>query len=59
MRIIYRCWKDGKPYDEAIYMQSLRRRGSLLAGCLRDAQRRRVEVGGKASKKLSDIMLDG
>ena len=32
MRIIYRCWKDGKPYDEAIYMQSLRRRGSLLAG---------------------------
>jgi transposase len=31
LRIIYRCWKDGKPYDEAIYMQSLRRRGSLLA----------------------------
>ncbi len=34
LRIIYRCWKDGKPYDEAIYMQSLRRRGSLLAGIL-------------------------
>ena len=34
LRIIYRCWKDGKPYDEAIYMQSLRRRGSLLAGFL-------------------------
>ncbi len=32
VRIIYRCWKDGKAYDEAIYMQSLRRRGSLLAG---------------------------
>ena len=30
IRIIYRCWKDGKPYDEEIYMQSLRRRGSLL-----------------------------
>lgn len=30
MRIIFRCWKDGKPYDEEIYMQSLRRRGSLL-----------------------------
>jgi len=29
-----RRWKDGKPYDEAIYMQSLRRRGSLLAGIL-------------------------
>ncbi len=34
LRIIYRCWKDGKPYDEPIYMQSLRRRGSLLAGVL-------------------------
>ena len=34
LRIIYRCWKDGKPYDEAIYIQSLRRRGSLLAGIL-------------------------
>ena len=34
LRIIYRCWKDGKPYDEAIYMQSLRRRGCLLAGVL-------------------------
>ena len=32
VRIIYRCWKDGKAYNEAIYMQSLRRRGSLLAG---------------------------
>src|SRR4051794_21216300 len=34
IRIIFRCWKDGKPYDEAIYMQSLRRRGSLLVGAL-------------------------
>lgn len=32
IRIIFRCWKDGKPYDEEIYMQSLRRRGSLLVG---------------------------
>jgi len=34
IRIIFRCWKDGKPYDEEIYMQSLRRRGSLLAAAL-------------------------
>ena len=34
IRIIFRCWKDGKPYNEAIYMQSLRRRGSLLVGAL-------------------------
>ena len=30
LRIIFRCWKDGKPYHEEIYLQSLRRRGSLL-----------------------------
>ena len=30
IRIIYRCWQDGKPYDEEIYLRSLRRRGSLL-----------------------------
>ena len=34
IRIIFRCWKDGKPYDEEIYMQSLRRRGSLLGDSL-------------------------
>jgi hypothetical protein len=32
VRIIYRCWKDGKPYDEEVYMETLRRRGSPLAG---------------------------
>jgi transposase len=30
IRIIYRCWKDSKPYDEQIYLRSLRRNGSLL-----------------------------
>jgi hypothetical protein len=30
IRIIFRCWKDGKPYSEQIYQKSLRRRGSLL-----------------------------
>ena len=34
IRIIFRCWQDRKPYDEAIYMQSLRRRGSCLTGAL-------------------------
>ena len=34
IRIIFRCWKDGKPYDEEIYLQSLRRRGSLLGAAL-------------------------
>jgi transposase len=34
IRIIFRCWKDSKPYDEEIYLQSLRRRGSLIVGAL-------------------------
>src|SRR5215467_15672463 len=34
IRIIYRCWKDGKPYDEELYLKSLHRRGSLFAGAL-------------------------
>jgi transposase len=34
IRIIFRCWKDSKPYDEQIYLQSLRRRGALLTGIL-------------------------
>ena len=28
IRIIFRCWKDAKPYNEEIYLKSLRQRGS-------------------------------
>jgi transposase len=31
MRILFRCWQDRKPYDEAKYIDALRRRGSPLA----------------------------
>lgn len=31
IRIIYRCWKQRTPYDEAQYVQSLLERGSQLA----------------------------
>ena len=37
IRIIFRCWKDGKPYDEAVYLNSLRRRGSQLGAALAPA----------------------
>jgi hypothetical protein len=37
IRIIFRCWKDSKPYDEEIYIQSVRRRSSLLAPALESA----------------------
>ena len=30
IRILFRCWKDRRPYDEATYTAALRRRGSVL-----------------------------
>lgn len=30
MRILFRCWQDRTPYDEATYLDALRRRGSPL-----------------------------
>ena len=30
IRILFRCWKDRKPYDEGQYLEALRRRGSPL-----------------------------
>ncbi len=30
IRILFRCWKDHKPYDEQLYLTSLRRRNALL-----------------------------
>jgi transposase len=30
IRILFRCWKDRRPYDEQQYLQSLRRRSALL-----------------------------
>jgi transposase len=31
IRILFRCWKDGKPYDEQLYLRSLQRRNSPLS----------------------------
>jgi hypothetical protein len=31
LRILFRCWKDRIPYDEARYLRALRKRGSPLA----------------------------
>jgi transposase len=30
IRILYRCWKTGTPYDESTYLNALKRRGSPL-----------------------------
>lgn len=37
IRIIYRCWQERTPYDEARYQAALRRRGSHLSAHLTDA----------------------
>lgn len=31
IRILFRCWQERRPYDEATYLNALRRRGSPLA----------------------------
>ena len=33
-RILFRCWQDGKPYDEQVYIASLKKRGSPLGALL-------------------------
>ena len=40
IRVMFRCWQDRTPYDEARYQQSLQRRGSPLAT---DRKRRAVQ----------------
>ena len=32
IRILFRCWKDRKPYDEQLYLSALGKHGSPLAG---------------------------
>ena len=34
IRIMFRCWKDHKPYDDSLYTKSLTKRGSHLAAGL-------------------------
>ena len=38
IRILYRCWQTRTPYDEATYLNALRRRGSLLLASIADAK---------------------
>jgi transposase len=35
-RILFRCWQNRQPYDEAIYLESLKRSGSPLVSKLAD-----------------------
>ncbi|MEX2262571.1 MAG: transposase [Bryobacteraceae bacterium] len=47
IRIIFWCWKDGKPYDEQTYLQALKRTGSPLIDRLQlDTQGKWKPVAG-------------
>lgn len=37
IRVLYRCWQESTPYDEAKYLETLRRRGSPLLKQLAEA----------------------
>jgi len=37
IRIVYRCWVNHTPYDEQIYLKSLRLHGSPLAAAIAKA----------------------
>jgi hypothetical protein len=30
IRILFRCWQEKTPYDEAVYLMALQKRGSPL-----------------------------
>src|SRR6266446_3896058 len=44
IRIMFRCWKDHKPYDDSRYMKSLVQRGSPLAAGWSQQPVRSVEI---------------
>ena len=47
IRIIFRCWKDGTPYDEQMYLRALKRTGSpLIDGFQLDTQGKWNTVAG-------------
>jgi transposase len=37
IRILYRCWQTGTPYDESTYLNALKRRGSPLLNSIMEA----------------------
>ena len=51
IRIFFRCWKDGKPYDEQLYMTSHRRRTALLGPALASA----TSIGWKTVAGFSKL----
>jgi hypothetical protein len=47
IRIVFRCWQSGTPYDESVYLAALQRRGSSLISNLAQLSKK----GEKEAKK--------
>jgi transposase len=47
IRIVFRCWQSGTPYDESVYLAALQRRGSSLISNLAQSSKK----GEKEAKK--------
>lgn len=57
IRIIFRCWKERKPYDEQEYLESSRRRGSLLGRTLAAATNPKRQANTASGlKTIADIL---
>jgi transposase len=54
IRILYACWRDEKPYDDAIYTQALQKRHSPLAKLLPAFS---LETNAEGHKKISTNRL--
>lgn len=48
IRVLFRCWKDGCPYDERTYLQVLAKRNSLLTRTVGTS----TKMGGELSEDL-------
>lgn len=53
IRIIFRCWMDHTPYDEAMYLRSQRRRGAVLGTNLAAA----TSIGWKQVNGFSKLSV--
>ncbi len=45
IRILFRCWQDRTPYDDARYMERLRQRGSIFATWHLEKNRKKLWTG--------------
>jgi transposase len=57
IRIMYKCWKDSTPYDEATYINAMQRRGSWVPGGIPAVRSKREERAKKRIKTVPPISV--